>query len=350
MVNTTAGTLSDAPSPDAQRAASATDDRGRLLAADGTPLKASLARALRQQKLRALGLVAPLLLFVLLTFLAPIGDMLFRSVQNDIVPDTLPRTVDVLGGWDASSGELPGDAAFEAVYQDLAVAVEAKDHTKLGSRLNYASTGMASMFRKSDAIYLDLFKDVDRKWTREKTFVALFVDGDAAGAFPKGAAAYEAWSERVRARGEDPLKEDPWDPVYKALYDDVTAPNAALAAYSGPMAELVVETVEELGEGEPLTIQQAFAEADKGWVEPETWATFKQLSGRYTDDYFLTAADYERGVDGEIQPKPDDEAIYLFLFERTLCSRSPSPSPACCSATPSPGCSPTSRCGPRTCC
>ena len=38
---------------------------GPMLAADGTPLKKSLARALRRQKIRALLLIAPLLLFIL---------------------------------------------------------------------------------------------------------------------------------------------------------------------------------------------------------------------------------------------------------------------------------------------
>jgi putative spermidine/putrescine transport system permease protein len=64
-----------------------------MLSADGTPLKKSLQIALRRQKLRALALVAPLLLFVLISFIAPIADMLFRSVENEIVSETIPRTV-----------------------------------------------------------------------------------------------------------------------------------------------------------------------------------------------------------------------------------------------------------------
>ena len=51
---------------------------GPVLSADGTPLKKSLNRALRMQKMRALMLIAPLLIFVLVTFIAPIVDMLFR--------------------------------------------------------------------------------------------------------------------------------------------------------------------------------------------------------------------------------------------------------------------------------
>ncbi len=54
---------------------------GPVLAADGTPLKRSLARSLRMQKTRALLLIAPLLAFVLISFVTPIGQMLYRSVE-----------------------------------------------------------------------------------------------------------------------------------------------------------------------------------------------------------------------------------------------------------------------------
>ncbi|WP_170760256.1 ABC transporter permease [Ruegeria lacuscaerulensis] len=122
---------------------------GPMLAADGTPLKKSLARSLRRRKLRALALVAPLLLFVLLSFVIPIVSMLFRSVENSIVAETLPLTVVELKNWDAESGELPDEALYEAFIRDMIVAVDAKEHTKLGTRLNYEQTGMSSMFRRS---------------------------------------------------------------------------------------------------------------------------------------------------------------------------------------------------------
>ena len=148
---------------------------GPMLAADGTPLKRSLARALRMQKIRALMLIAPLLLFVLITFILPIGDMLFRSVENQIVRDTLSKTVVALRDWDPASGEAPGEDVYFALAQDLKIAVEAKTHTRLGSRLNYEQTGAASLFRKSgrkvkrmdlenDAPFKEAFVKIDKKW------------------------------------------------------------------------------------------------------------------------------------------------------------------------------------------
>ncbi len=120
-----------------------------VMSADGTPLKRSLARALRMHKARALLLIAPLLAFVLVTFVVPIGQMLWRSVENDLVADTLPLTVRALGDWDASTGELPEEPVYDALVRDMIAAVRAKNHTKVGTRLNYEHTGMSSMFRKS---------------------------------------------------------------------------------------------------------------------------------------------------------------------------------------------------------
>ncbi len=198
---------------------------GPILAADGRPLRQSLARALRLQKLRALMLIAPLLIFILVTFAAPIADMLFRSVENAIVPDTLPLTVAALEDWDDASGQPPGEKVFAALRRDLLAAVAAKAHTKLGSRLNYEQTGVASLLRKT--------------------------------------------GRRVKRMEED----------------------GDLAAQ--------------------------FAKVHKSWADPETWATIKRFSSAYTSGYFLNAVDAKLGATG-IEARPENERIYIFLFERTL--------------------------------
>ncbi len=166
-------------------------DRAVLTTHDGVPLKRSLARALRREKLRALMLIAPLFLFILVTFVAPIADMLFRSVENNLVADTLPRTVAVLADWDPASGELPGEPAFEALAEDMRVAVANKTHTRVGSRLNYEQPGIASAFRKTgrrikrmeEGPYMEQFLAADKKWgdvelwTTIKRFSSNYTDG-----------------------------------------------------------------------------------------------------------------------------------------------------------------------------
>ncbi len=120
-----------------------------ILAADGTPLRKSLARSLRQQKIRALMLIAPLLIFIFVAFIMPIVSMLLRSVENDIVAKTLPETVIALQAWDANSGQLPGEEVYAAFAADIKRAALEKVHTKVGLRLNYEKSGIASLFKKT---------------------------------------------------------------------------------------------------------------------------------------------------------------------------------------------------------
>ena len=142
---------------------------------DGRSLKVALEKSLFQKKLNSFLLVTPLLLFIVVTFLFPIGDMLFRSVENQIVSETLPKTVNSLNSWDESKNVLPSENTFRAFALDLSKSIQLKTHTRLGSRLNYEMTGIASAFRKSgrkikkwDLSNETNFKEklikIDKKW------------------------------------------------------------------------------------------------------------------------------------------------------------------------------------------
>lgn len=120
-----------------------------MLTADGTPLKVSLARAQRRNRQRALLLVVPLLLFIVLTFFIPIADMLFRSVENQLVGNVLQRTVPLLEQWDETGGEIPGEEVFAAIVEDMRAGREDRESGKVGLRLNYERSGMSSLFRKT---------------------------------------------------------------------------------------------------------------------------------------------------------------------------------------------------------
>lgn len=147
-----------------------------LVTADGIPLKTSLQRTLRQRRRTALLLVAPLFLFIVLTFLVPIFDMLLRSVDNKLTQETLPTTVPLLAEWDEKSGELPNEAVFKAFVFDGQKAAEAKTISRLGKRLNYEKSGMSSLFRKTgrklkkldplniEGSYKDKVLSIDKKW------------------------------------------------------------------------------------------------------------------------------------------------------------------------------------------
>ena len=142
-----------------------------LVTADGIPLKISLARAQRRGKLRAIGLVVPLFVFILISFFVPIIDMLFRSVENQLVGEVMHRTAPLLHHWDEQSSELPSEEVFAALAQDFIEAKKTKIGGRVGRRLNYEKPGFAGLFRKTtrqteklEAPYREAFIAVDKKW------------------------------------------------------------------------------------------------------------------------------------------------------------------------------------------
>ncbi|MGR3439900.1 ABC transporter permease [Salipiger abyssi] len=318
---------------------------GPMLAADGRPLKKSLARALRMQKMRALMLIAPLLLFVLITFIAPIADMLFRSVENQIVSDTLPKTTAALADWDGE--ELPSDAAFEAAYYDIFLAAERKEHTRLGTRLNYEQTGASSLFRKSGRglddigeVYQDQFEDLNGDWDEALPWAELMGDpdwlseqqgwdeegrqpgfelrDDIADLLPTASREYAIFAEfQQREENNNLLDEEPWSAVHTALYQDLVAGD--MSGYSGPRAEMLqaADALVDSPDFETISFRDGFEEIDEDWLQPDIWRTIKLYSPDYTSGYFLNSIDMQLTPDGA-EARPDNERIYMLLFKRTL--------------------------------
>ncbi|WP_224814160.1 ABC transporter permease [Hasllibacter sp. MH4015] len=331
------------PTPDNALRNAERANGGPVLAADGSPLKRSLARALRAQKLRALMLIAPLLLFIVITFIAPIVDMLFRSVENQIVSETLPRTVVALEDWDAS--DVPSEDVFAALAYDFMEAAERRNHTRLGSRLNYETTGISSLFRQSgrgvDDIgedYADQFHDLNPAWEEASTWAALMGapdwvevqsgdDVDGAGrlfrlsvaaeeSFPEASDAYRSFARTVQQEDNDnPVAEEPWNTVYLALYRDLSTGNGT--SYDGPMADLIAEAIPAVAEFEGMTPREAFADIDEDWESLEIWGTIEAFSDPYTAGYFLSAIDMQLTPEG-VEQQPEEQRIYLLLFMRTI--------------------------------
>ena len=290
-----------------------TDATGPVLAADGRPLKRSLARALRTQKLRALALIAPLLLFVLITFVIPIVSMLSRSVENDIVQDTLPQTIALLNA--SESQGVPDEDVFEALYIDLFIAEEQKLHTRLGTRLNYEQTGASSMFRKTGRAvgrfdtdtYTDAMTEAEEAWEDPAHWATVVAANSAT--LPLTSDAWTRWQAVFAAEDKEIKKRNLEDFLFAALYLDLRNLQTAPAG---------LETVHNVALAtEAVSIKDAFIDADKKWGEPEIWETLRLYSPRYTPGYFYNAVDFEKTPEG-IQIKPENERILITLFIRTL--------------------------------
>jgi putative spermidine/putrescine transport system permease protein len=142
-----------------------------LTTADGRPLKEALATAQLRAKRRAFLLVLPLLVFVLLTFLVPIGYMLKRSFEHEGFTSSAPATV----AWFKANPDFdpinPPEEAFAALVQDLARMQVEKTTGLAGTRINYSVPGSISMFKAGARAAKDLtppFKEsllaVDPEW------------------------------------------------------------------------------------------------------------------------------------------------------------------------------------------
>ncbi|MDH3230332.1 MAG: ABC transporter permease [Alphaproteobacteria bacterium] len=148
-----------------------TANKPLLTAADGTPLKAKLRQTQQRMKLRALGLVVPLLAFILVTFVLPIGMMLYRSIDNPVMSQIMPKTTQALRAWDGR--ELPSDEIWRIVAEELVAGHKNKEIGRVATRLNYDLPGTRSMITSTarkldrwdgDGSVRDFMIGANRKW------------------------------------------------------------------------------------------------------------------------------------------------------------------------------------------
>jgi putative spermidine/putrescine transport system permease protein len=108
-----------------------------------TNLASQLRRSQRRKKAFAISLTLPLLIFLLATFIVPIGALLIRAVENPEVAGSLKNTVVVLAHWDRTS--TPSDQAYAAIVADLSAISEQADAGGLARRLNSDISGARSL-------------------------------------------------------------------------------------------------------------------------------------------------------------------------------------------------------------
>ena len=118
----------------------------KILTSDGVSLEESLKKAEKKNKVKAFLLVAPLLLFLLITYIFPIGEMFTRSIDDKMITNMLPNTFKSMEKWDGK--ELPPEEVFASFLSDYKVLVKNKTQGKLGQRLNKEKNGFNSILKK----------------------------------------------------------------------------------------------------------------------------------------------------------------------------------------------------------
>lgn len=150
----------------------------QITTADGRPLRLALALAKGRARRRATFLVAPLLFFIVITFIVPIGQVLFRSVYNDGFAQTAPN----LAAWFSvnPSDAVPDESAYAALAADLDLMRRNRAAGIAGTRINDAVPGSRSLFTSTARVADDFsapFKNAviakDPKWADPRLWHAM---------------------------------------------------------------------------------------------------------------------------------------------------------------------------------
>ncbi len=145
-----------------------------LITDDGIPLKQKLAQTTRRARIRALLLTMPLIIFIVISFVVPIGQMLYRSVHNTSGTDVVPNFAVAIQEWDGKG--LPSEKMFELFAKDIILSQKkreiGKTPGKLGTRVNYELPGSLSLIRSAarkfkkikQGPYKEAIIKLDKRW------------------------------------------------------------------------------------------------------------------------------------------------------------------------------------------
>jgi putative spermidine/putrescine transport system permease protein len=151
--------------------------------ADAMPLKEKLAKTTAIQRRRAFLLTLPLVLFLLISFVFPIGQMLFNSIHNNKVSGVVPDFAVAIQNWDGQG--LPSEEVFEIFVKDLAKAKKVREVGRtvgnMATRINYEMPGSRSLFTKSarkvknikQGPYKEALIKIDKKWANPQVWLTL---------------------------------------------------------------------------------------------------------------------------------------------------------------------------------
>ncbi|MDW3098930.1 MAG: ABC transporter permease [Alphaproteobacteria bacterium] len=156
-----------------------------MTAADAAPydtpppeLKRQLQRANRLARWKALGLVAPLLVFLIVTFIVPILSMLTRSVYSPAFGEVLPHLSEAVQNWDGDG--IPDEAVFAILVTDMMAARSQRTIGQAATRLNYEVPGTRSLVMRSArrvarlyAPYSESLPALDPRWGEREIWAAI---------------------------------------------------------------------------------------------------------------------------------------------------------------------------------
>ncbi|MGM0701368.1 MAG: ABC transporter permease [Pseudomonadota bacterium] len=192
-------------------------DGGAIAPAKGN-LKSRLRRAERLRKLKAIGLVAPLALFLVMVFVVPIGNMLFNSVDNGSLRHVMPQTAASIEQWDGEG--LPSEATFAVFADELRDSRSGGGLGSVGRRLNYEDSGYRGLLMRTlmalppaSDDWQETLIDIDPAWGEAATW-----QGIRAAAPPRTDRYLLASLDLEREADGEIQRVDQQDRLYQAVF------------------------------------------------------------------------------------------------------------------------------------
>ncbi|TDR55882.1 putative spermidine/putrescine transport system permease protein [Halomonas ventosae] len=181
-------------------------------------LKSRLRRAERLRKVKAVGLVAPLALFLVVVFVVPIGSMLLNSIDNGSLRQVMPQTASSLQQWDGEG--LPGEATFAVFADELRDSRRGGGLGSVGRRLNYEDPQYRGLLMRTlmglpsaSDNWRDTLIDIDPAWGETATW-----QGIQAAAPPRTDRYLLASLDLERGADGEVQRVDQQDRLYQAVF------------------------------------------------------------------------------------------------------------------------------------
>ncbi|MEQ9865593.1 ABC transporter permease [Pectobacterium aroidearum] len=114
---------------------------------ENSTLKQQLWLAQKAYKKRSLLLIAPLFLFIVVSFLFPITSILGKSVSNPELRDNMPQTIAEMRQW--SGNDVPDETVFRALVGDLRDARSSGKLSTITKRLGYEGSEYRTLITRT---------------------------------------------------------------------------------------------------------------------------------------------------------------------------------------------------------
>ena len=314
-----------------------------LLTADGIPLKVSLRRSMRRNKIRAFALIFPTLVFLLIIFIFPIGNLLTRSVDDQLINSQLPLTFKALEQHELQ--DLPAEEIYETIFFDLTTINKFLIEKNYGEEVDLNDSGWKIRIPKRGP-FKESILNISPKWGEVETWLTLKEFVDDAEDFKgtkfeekvvkkraefkicsyltplKNAACGKLYRELKKWDGET----IPGEKTFKALDQDLRSAHKFLLGKSSTRMNyetpgwksLIKKSGRKLGKIKKPPYKEAMIKIDKRWGDIKYWHSLVVMKDPYTTGYYLNALDRKIDSNNNVIMQPKERQVYVMLWWRTL--------------------------------